>query len=129
MLIPVKYLLNGLNVTQTMVPEISYFHVELLEHDVLLAEGLPVESYLDTGDRVNFDNGGVAVALYPDFAVREALGYCELIVTGPRLEMVRRRLEKRARPARRTIAAADKIGVADKIGASRQMKQRKSGSG
>ncbi len=29
----------------------SYYHVELPHHDVLLAQGLPAESYLDTGNR------------------------------------------------------------------------------
>ena len=58
----------------------------------LLAEGLPAESYLDTGDRGNFANGGGAVALYPDFASRvwDAAGCAPLIVTGPALEAVRR---------------------------------------
>ena len=31
--------------------EAHYFHIELSEHDVLLAEGLTAESYLDTGNR------------------------------------------------------------------------------
>ena len=33
-----------------------YFHVELDRHDVILAEGLEVESYLDTGNRAGFAN-------------------------------------------------------------------------
>ena len=36
---------------------IAYYHVELLEHAVLLAEGLPAESYLDAGNRLDFENG------------------------------------------------------------------------
>ena len=35
-----------------------YHHVELAAHDVLIAEGLAAESYLDTGDRSSFSNGG-----------------------------------------------------------------------
>jgi len=45
-----RYLLNGASVAQIESRAISYFHVELAEHSVLLAEGLPVESYLDTGN-------------------------------------------------------------------------------
>jgi hypothetical protein len=31
--------------------EVSYFHVELADHGVLLTDGMPAESYLDTGNR------------------------------------------------------------------------------
>ena len=45
-LIPVKYLIDGNSVFQVPVNEVTYYHVELPQHSVLLAEGLPVESYL-----------------------------------------------------------------------------------
>jgi hypothetical protein len=48
-LVPVRYLVNGASVRQQAVDQVEYWHVELATHDVLLAEGLPVESYLDTG--------------------------------------------------------------------------------
>lgn len=67
-LIPVKYLANGASVAQQRVAAVNYFHVELDRHDILLAEGLPAESYLDTGNRAQFANGGAHVALHPDFA-------------------------------------------------------------
>jgi hypothetical protein len=50
-LIPVRYLLNGTTVAQTMPARVTYLHVELDAHDILLAEGLPCESFLDTGNR------------------------------------------------------------------------------
>ena len=37
---------------------VDYYHVELNEHAILLAEGLPAESYLDTGNRGFFANPG-----------------------------------------------------------------------
>ena len=49
-LIPVKYLINGVTIEQVPVQEVTYYHVEVPHHAVLLAEGLPAESYLDTGD-------------------------------------------------------------------------------
>ncbi len=55
-LIPIRYLLNGSIVAQESVEEITYYHVELDRHDVLLAEGMPAESYLDTGNRSSFSN-------------------------------------------------------------------------
>jgi hypothetical protein len=57
-LIPVCYLINGATVWQEDVAGVEYWHVELPQHSVLLAEGLPAESYLDTGNRGAFANGG-----------------------------------------------------------------------
>ena len=92
MLIPVKYLINGTTIAQVPVEEITYYHIELPRHAVLLAEGLPAESYLDTGDRTNFANGGGPMILYPDFSSRvwDAEGCAPLIVAGPQLELARR---------------------------------------
>jgi hypothetical protein len=53
-LIPVRYLLNGASIEQDETSVIAYWHVELPGHDVILAEGLPAESYLDTGNRAAF---------------------------------------------------------------------------
>lgn len=67
-LIPVRYLVNGRTVAQLQVAEVAYHHVELDTHDVILAEGLPAESYLDTGNRHAFANGGAVAKLDADFA-------------------------------------------------------------
>ena len=86
-LIPVKYLINGIQHRPNAdVAEVTYHHIELASHDVLIAEGLPTESYLDTGDRSNFDNGGCAMTLHPNFAVRvwEGMGCARLVVVGRR---------------------------------------------
>jgi Hint domain len=90
-LIPVKYLINNDTIAQVPVADVTYYHVELPHHDVLLAEGLPVESYLEAGDRANFDNAGASLRLHPDFASRtwEAHGYASLVVSGPKLEAAR----------------------------------------
>ena len=84
-LIPVKQLVNGDTVAQ---------------HDVLFAEGLPAESYLDTGNRAGFGDGGAVVDLVADFARHETLAWeaacAPLVVTGPVLDAVRRRLARRA---------------------------------
>jgi Hint domain len=92
-LIPVKYLIDDAAIVQVPMDTIDYYHVELPRHDVLLAEGLTVESYLDAGDRRNFDNGGDVVALHPDFASRawEAEGCAPLVVCGPALQRARGR--------------------------------------
>ena len=94
-LIPVRHLLNGASVTQIAVPAVTYWHVELPRHDILLAEGLPAESFLDTGDRSGFANGTVVQAC-PDFARRAWDGdaCAPLLVAGPALDAVRRHLAR-----------------------------------
>ncbi len=67
LLICVGQLVNG----STIRPEhgwtsVDYYHVELDQHALLLAEGLPAESYLDTGNRAFFANSGMPLLLHPD---------------------------------------------------------------
>jgi serralysin len=93
-LIPIRYLLNGATVVQEAAQRVTYWHVELPAHDVLLAEGLACESYLDTGNRGAFANGGAAVMAHPDFARRtwRAEGCAPLLLEGPAVQVVRCRL-------------------------------------
>ena len=64
-LIPVKHLVNGTTIARMPVDRVTYHHVELYRHDVLFAEGLPAESYLDTGNRRIFAHGNGAITLRP----------------------------------------------------------------
>ncbi|MBV8459249.1 MAG: Hint domain-containing protein [Acetobacteraceae bacterium] len=97
-LIPVKYLINGAAIAQVQVDRVTYYHVELPRHDVILAEGLPTESFLDTGGKCMFENGGAPMGLHPDFAILrwEAEGCAPLVVTGPEVVAARRRLARAA---------------------------------
>ena len=97
-LIPVRHLVNGRTVRQEAVDAVTYFHVELAAHDVLLAEGLACESYLDTGNRAAFANGGAAMMLHPDFARGRwaASGCAPLVEAGPAVAAARSRLWARA---------------------------------
>jgi hypothetical protein len=94
-LIPVKHLINGSSIRQVFDGSIvQYFHIELDSHDVTFADGLPVETYLEIGQRALFENGLEPVKQRPivpglDW---EANAYAALIVTGPILDAVRRRL-------------------------------------
>ncbi len=47
---------------------VTYYHVELDLHDVLLAEGAAAESYLDTGNRDTFGNADGPITLHPDMS-------------------------------------------------------------
>jgi hypothetical protein len=50
-LVPIHHLLNGSTIVPDPKAQILYCHLELPAHGVILAEGLPCESYLDTGNR------------------------------------------------------------------------------
>jgi hypothetical protein len=83
---------------------VTYLHIELARHEVVRAEGLAVETYLDTGDRAAFANGPAALMLHPAWGgpardtclVLEALGYAPLQVAGAAVEGARARLAGRA---------------------------------
>jgi hypothetical protein len=66
-LVPVRHLINGVSIVQEARASVTYWHVELDRHDVILAEGLACETYLDTGNRSAFE-GEAAVMLHADFA-------------------------------------------------------------
>jgi hypothetical protein len=93
-LIPIRYLLNDASVRQIAVAAVTYWHIELAAHAVLLADGLPAESYLDTGNRAAFANGGTVVAAFPEFArsVWDRAGCAPLVTAGPVRDAVYRRL-------------------------------------
>ncbi len=66
-LICVRQLINGTTIRQDLqCPVIDYYHIELDQHAILLAEGLPAESYLDTGNRGFFSNSAEPLVLHPD---------------------------------------------------------------
>ncbi len=97
-LIPIRHLVNGATIAQERADRITYWHVELPGHAVLLAEGLPVESYLDTGNRAAFANGGAVAMAQADFArgVWQTRACARLVVSGPVLEAARVLLLHRA---------------------------------
>lgn len=87
----------GATIVQVPLVEVCYWHVELDRHDVLLAEGLPAESYPDTGNRAAFENGAAFIELHPDFLPRHSADTCARLVTeGPAIAAVKARLQRRA---------------------------------
>jgi hypothetical protein len=58
-LVPARYLVNGITVVhEPACGTVDYFHIELDQHGIVVAEGLAVESYLDTGNRAAFASAG-----------------------------------------------------------------------
>ncbi len=66
-LICARQLVNGTTIRfERGLASVDYFHVELDTHAILLAEGLPAESYLDTGNRGFFADADLPLHLHPD---------------------------------------------------------------
>ena len=111
-LIAVRHLIDGDTIRQENVAAVVYHHLELAEHDVILAEGLTVESYLDTGGGAAFSGQRSVVTLHPDFAARrwEVAGCAPLVVRGPILAQVRAELARRS--TRRGVSGRRRRDVA-----------------
>jgi len=76
---------------------VTYHHIELEAHDVVLAEGLPAESFLDTGDRNMFETVSGVMVLHPDFRKPEGTTFCApLVREGEQLDQARATLNQRA---------------------------------
>jgi hypothetical protein len=96
-LVPAGRLVNGATIVQETVESIRYFHIELDSHDLLLAEGLACESYLDDGNRASFANAGDLVALHGRLDPQSWEHACApLVAAGPQLVEIQQRLHARA---------------------------------
>ena len=102
-LVPASALINGSTITQLDVDEVTYWHVELSSHDVLLAENLPAESYLEMGNRGFFRESDVTtLAALPDAPVDAAemtrSGFCRPFHADGRIvDAIKQRIQKRSR--------------------------------
>jgi Hint domain len=70
-------LVNGTSITrETSVPRtFVYYHVELEDHSLILAENAPAETFVDNVDRLGFDNWAEYEALYPSGKPIEEMNY------------------------------------------------------
>jgi hypothetical protein len=61
-------LLNGTSIVrESNVPNLfTYYHVEVDDHSLILAENTPAETFIDNADRANFDNWREFEELYPE---------------------------------------------------------------
>jgi len=90
-LIPVKHLIDGRAIAPVPRDEVTWWHVELPRHAVLLAEGLPCESFLDIGARDDTTSKRARRADYVGL-VWETEACAELVVAGARLAEARARV-------------------------------------
>jgi hypothetical protein len=113
-LIPAGLLVNGTSIVrEPWWRVVTWHHVELPAHGLLVAEGAAAESYFDAGNRHQFGNGGALAALFPDFAAgrderryEDAACFPLLRAEGPELDAVRAKLARHAGAATGTAPTA-----------------------
>lgn len=111
-LTPICNLQNGATIRQERRARVQYWHVELEAHDLLLAEGLPVESYLDDGNRAAFNNGGAFLQLHPDFKAKDWSEAClPLKEHGPEVAQMKDRLLEQAKTLGYGLTDADDLHI------------------
>lgn len=102
-------LVNGVTIRRVMQPGASfrYFHVETEDHAIILAEGVPTETFLDVVSRRRFDNyaeyealHGASTAPIPPLRLPRVKSTRQLPLA------IRERLEERARQLVPKIDAA-----------------------
>ena len=109
-LICARQLVNGTTIRQERDwTTVDYYHVELEQHAILLAEGLPAESYIDTGNSGFFENSGVPMVLHPDltdksgYPTREAGSCAPFVSDETSVRPVWQRLAERAAAVGRPV--------------------------
>jgi len=97
-LIPAERLVNGVTIIKTRRAdtELSYWHIELDTHDVLLAEAAASETFVDDNSRFMFHNAPEYWRDHPDDTGRQAIYCAPRIEDGYALAAVRARLAKLA---------------------------------
>jgi hypothetical protein len=94
-------LVNGTTITQeTHVTEVSYYHVELDQFDVIMAHGIYSESWADGGNRNFFQNVDVTSLRPEDMKRRRASrpGFDHLVLRqGKELTAIKHRVAQRAK--------------------------------
>ncbi|MEA2729602.1 MAG: hypothetical protein QOF70_4077 [Acetobacteraceae bacterium] len=83
-LVCARQLVNGMTIWQEQGSRsVEYFHVELDAHAILLAEGLPAESYLNTGNDGFFSNADAPTTLHPNLTSETAYPLREAASVAP----------------------------------------------
>jgi len=99
-LVPVKLLVNGATIRrEKSCIAVTYYHIELDRHDVVIAENIALETYLDTGNRRMFENASGAPWAAPVFGRGkqfDSRAYAALCLSGAILQDLREEIFHRA---------------------------------
>jgi hypothetical protein len=113
--IPASALVNGVSILRRESEgPVEYIHIELHDHDVLLAEGVPAESFVDDDSRTMFDNASEYYDLY-GFAERQRAFCAPRLEEGYRLEAIRRRFASRVSIAPSVAAPGEMAGHVERL--------------
>jgi hypothetical protein len=94
-LVPAWRLVNGVSIVQAgAVESVTYYHVELDRHAVILAEDAPAESFFDDNCRMQFENAEAFARLYPNEGAKTPLQ--PRLEDGFGLQAMKERLASRA---------------------------------
>ena len=91
-LIPASSLVNDTTIVQLDVERVTYWHVELDSHDLLVAENVAAESYLEMDNRGFFaDAAAVLLHAKPDGRIKTHADFCRPFhASGPVVAAARR---------------------------------------
>jgi hypothetical protein len=113
-LVPVEHLINGVSIVQQQaVDAVCYFHIELDTHDVILAEGAAVETFVDCDSRRVFHNAADYWAHYAEEKPAPPVFCAPRVEDGAKLEELWRRLARRAGAAPASDALIGYLDAAD----------------
>ncbi|QDH17984.1 hypothetical protein E3D00_04055 [Swingsia samuiensis] len=97
-LIPALHLVNDQSIIQlTPSTEITYIHLELESHDLLIANGAPSESFIDDRSRNMFHNAHEYQTLYPQAQPQPAHYCAPRLEDGVELAQIQTRINQRAK--------------------------------
>ncbi len=109
-LVPARLLVDGQGIVQERwCLAVTYWHVELDAHGILVAQGAPAESYRDDGNRHLFDNAAIAAPFLDLASPAHGPACAPCVGEGPALDRIKARLAARvslSRPAARSGRAA-----------------------
>ena len=118
--VPAKLLVNGGSIVSERNHEpFTYYHLELERHGILIAANTPAESYLDTGNRLMFDNAQDPRQLHHDFSGNFAAARWESDACAPlarvpdEIDPIWSRLAARSETIGYPIAVARTVETAD----------------
>ncbi len=107
-LIQAGALVNGISILRenNVAETFTYYHVEVDDHSLILAENAPAETFIDNVDRLSFDNWHEYEALYPEGRAILEMPYPRAKAYRQVPRVVRQRLEHRSTALYPTISTA-----------------------
>lgn len=112
--VPARMLVNGRSIYyDTTTTSYDYYHIETAEHSVIMADGMLTESYLDTGNRRNFQQNGKVIRIGGKQKNWQQDAAVPLAVQREFVEPIFQKLEERAKDLGIETRIAPKVLIED----------------